>query len=535
MATLSSQVIICKRVRMDRDYINVLDYSEEGMLRLCNSSNIFVASKSNFSFLRKNNNTILADFNYADANECNYIAFQNPDYYNKWFFGWIDRVEYRGEKCVEIYYTIDEWSTWHNEMEIKPVYVEREHVNDDTYGLHVIPEPVSPSIERPALKATEFFTDYAVVVCYVSDQQSIELVEPQFVINNSFPMTCGFKAYDFEYQDSNSHVYVERIQFRNDVQALSQAGNLISITAYPKSYIKLLTPEHDTDNNCLNVDYEAVVSKAISIASPTQLNGYTPVNNKMLTFPYTYISVNNGNTEKSFKYEDFNNVNNIRFYCIGYANAQGEITLIPADYKALPNGNPAYSLTILDFPLLPSLQDSYQAWLAQKANAAKLQGSYSAVQSAFSGALSGGAAGAAVGAAGSIMNTIMSRDVQELQARESPDSIVGGTSGLLDAALQIKGFAIYQIAPKYEQAVSLDNFFSQYGYRINAVKEPNFTGRRYWNYIKINGQGVFGPIPESARMTINNALNRGTTIWHSHANVGNYLVGGSKMQNPILT
>ena len=40
----------------------------------------------------------------------------------------------------QIYYTIDSWTTWWEKWSVKPCFVVREHVNDDTFGLHTVDE-----------------------------------------------------------------------------------------------------------------------------------------------------------------------------------------------------------------------------------------------------------------------------------------------------------------------------------------------------------------------------------------------------------
>ena len=139
MPTLQSKIRLCKGINVDRNYVNVLNYTEQEMLSLCESQNHLVASANDYSFIRTRG-TISTNFKYDDAIKSNYIAFQNKDYSNKWFFAWIDEVNFIGEENTEIKYTIDAWSTWYNEWTAKTCFVEREHVNDDTIGLHTIPE-----------------------------------------------------------------------------------------------------------------------------------------------------------------------------------------------------------------------------------------------------------------------------------------------------------------------------------------------------------------------------------------------------------
>ena len=141
MATdLKSRIILAKNIKMDRNYNNVLSYTEDEMLNLCLQNK--VAEVDDYSFIRTNR-SILSGFSYETVLQANYIAFQNKDYDNKWFFAWIDDVIYKGDKNTEIMYTIDSWSTWYDYWNPNTCFVAREHVNDDTIGIHTVDEGLS--------------------------------------------------------------------------------------------------------------------------------------------------------------------------------------------------------------------------------------------------------------------------------------------------------------------------------------------------------------------------------------------------------
>ena len=53
MATdLKSRIILVKNIKMDRNYNNVLSYTEDEMLSLCQANK--VAESNNYSFIRTN-------------------------------------------------------------------------------------------------------------------------------------------------------------------------------------------------------------------------------------------------------------------------------------------------------------------------------------------------------------------------------------------------------------------------------------------------------------------------------------------------
>ena len=139
MGVLNSKIILAKGINMDRNYNNVLSYGESDMLTLVQSEGHYIASNLHYSFI-KQQKSILSDFTYSQCEQANYIAFQNPDYDNKWFFAWIDEVIYKGDKNTEITFTIDAWSTWYGSWTKKTCFIERQHVLNDTIGANTVPE-----------------------------------------------------------------------------------------------------------------------------------------------------------------------------------------------------------------------------------------------------------------------------------------------------------------------------------------------------------------------------------------------------------
>ena len=93
MSTLNSKIILAKNIALDRDYINVLNYTTDKMLQLIQSQEHFVKSAENYEFIRPQD-TIFVNFTYEECLKSNYIAFQNTDYSGQWFFAWIDEVKF---------------------------------------------------------------------------------------------------------------------------------------------------------------------------------------------------------------------------------------------------------------------------------------------------------------------------------------------------------------------------------------------------------------------------------------------------------
>ena len=51
----TSKIRLCKGIKLDKTYNNVLNYSESNMLALCESNSHLVASANDYSFIRREN------------------------------------------------------------------------------------------------------------------------------------------------------------------------------------------------------------------------------------------------------------------------------------------------------------------------------------------------------------------------------------------------------------------------------------------------------------------------------------------------
>ena len=80
---MNSKILLVKNMHIDRQYTNVLSYTEAQMLELCQAN--LVAQADNYSFLRATG-SIMAGFTYSQCLQANYIAFQNPDYLSNPYF-----------------------------------------------------------------------------------------------------------------------------------------------------------------------------------------------------------------------------------------------------------------------------------------------------------------------------------------------------------------------------------------------------------------------------------------------------------------
>ena len=526
MSIKNSEVIMAKEIKVDRDYKNVLNYSEQQMLDLVKANRVNGAS--NFGFVGDGfRNTIRVPFSYAECIQSNYLAFQNKFFANKWFFAWIDSVNYINDGTCELTFTVDSWSTWFSYWTPEETFVIREHVNNDAIGANTIPENV----------------DVGEVV-EESKDEFISLTNCYFCILTTYDPAS---ATDFEgVQKINGTLFgYEVCLFDNDVasvenflKATNKDGKIESVLALfmcPKSIfssqnLHQITAEY---NNAQYTYYRVeivtssgadnIVELPMPINATRSFSNFTPKNNKVYCYPYNYLLVTNGvGNQNIYKYENFFLENgeiatNISFaiqlaFSIGVSGR-----IVPRGYKKV-DYNLDEALPLAKYPACSWASDAFTNWLTDNAVNIATQVITTGV-AGISSVATGNVAGI-VSTSGMVANLIG----QFYQASLLPSITGGNNTGDVNFSANQNSVKFLHMRAKKEYLQIIDNYFTMYGYRVNRLKTPNITGRKNWNYIEITGASDigFGTVPSIYMEEINNACRRGVTIWHNHATLGDY-------------
>ena len=72
-----------------------------------------------------------------------------------------------------------------------------------------------------------------------------------------------------------------------------------------------------------------------------------------------------------------------------------------------------------------------------------------------------------------------------------------------------------------ENAQAIDNYLTRFGYKVNVIKVPELTSRKYWNYVKTRECEIGGNAPAETLKKIQEIFNAGVTLWHID-NVGSF-------------
>ena len=465
-----------------------------------------------------------------DLIDCNYLAYQNVSYGSKWFYAFIDSVEYINNETSEIRFTIDPMQTYHFDYKLEQCYVEREHSATDEPGDNTIPEN---------LELGEYITDDASRTGYLANK-SLVLAATWESTSGHYGTQPGMKLAGLV-SGLVYNIYPES-DYANMLAAIAGSGTnysgIVSCFYYPTDML----PDNTTPANPV---YKPITKTRVNSGA---IGGYTPTNKKLYTYPYNFLYVTNlqGNSA-IFPYEYFGKNsavipdNQVSFILTGDFSPNATFWLYPRGYKGvalnsvnLETGNYDEGMSISGFGNIPVAVDMYKAWTAMQ-NSNLVTG---AASSLLTGFVSGGGVGAATNFISSAGQNLIQQGVAAAnqtinRTAAMPMQAHGTFSPMSQLAIGVLDFWFYHKCIRPEYAAIIDDYFTRYGYACHRIKEPSRTNRPKFNYVKTIGCQIESVattgmgLPADDKQEIERIYDKGITFWRDTALVGDYSVNNA--------
>lgn len=529
----NSTIILCSGVPLDKRYTDTLYFSSDS------AQYDYFYSKRKAVFERESYQRVNRGFARIAAPadrlyDCNYMLFRNTAYGSKWFYAFVDNVEYINDSVTEVHYIIDPVQTWLGEIRGKlgQCYVVRNHSTTDRIGENTVPE----GVETGEMVLNEYGT------LPVSDNgQSIsqDVFRVFIAVMEPGSSGAGGKIYDGvfggttlkAFASTNTEAIIAELTRHS-----SAPGNVVAMYMAPAAVMPSLPEDGNVPQNTDGPKYHFSLDP---INTTKTLNGYRPKNNKLYTYPYNYCHIDNSNGQTmALPYEYFNNLTPQLVY-YGTITAPVQVCLKPENFKGASGPNHNQCLTLANFPMCSWATDSFSAWLAQNTIELPDRGTTGGTLARIARTvLTGGPQSFTRPAeiegktiAPTALMSILSNPagaIQSLlgQAYQSSiaQDIAGGnfSSGGANTAARYQRFYSGRVSVKAEYARLIDDFFTAYGYAQNKLMVPQIAARPGWTYVQTRGAVLLGDIPAGDKSDICSIFDNGIRFWRNPANVGDY-------------
>ena len=532
--TPNTNVRLLKNIRLDLDYTHSISWQGKTATDMYN----YYAGKTkynlaNYSYQRHSKESIKVAINCDLLYDCNYMMFQNSAYGNKWFYAFITDVEYVNDNTSVVYYKIDVIQTWYFETWFEPCFVEREHTRTDNIGDNIQPEPVA-------------FGEYVIsdVTGYKAYTPFQNIATMVLVADDAY--TYWGNLYDGTYSGCTLFAFLN--SHENFLKNISDFIKKYTDEGKPEAIIAMYTcPDYFVKENLSSLtngwgrvvgfpESERYNFSATPIKSGDALGGgrslsnkgYVPRNNKMYTYPYNFFHIDNSDGDGlELRYEFFDNLTP-SFVCRNTITQPVSITLNPVNYKNSTSYYLPETLALSNYPLCSWIVDSYQAWIAQNAVPTLIKTKDTLI-GVGAGALMAsnpvtGALGAGLATTALIGNTISKVYSASIKA----DICKGSTrTNNVNVASKTQNFYGCRMSVNSDDAKTIDDYFTMFGYAINKVKTPSTWNRENYTFIKTIGSQIEGNIPQKDLQEINEIHDRGITYWRNGDIIGDYGVSNN--------
>lgn len=540
----NSTIKLLRGIPLDNTYKDTLYFKnfQEGQLTYFNSKVKHTFTEQ--SYQRVNREIMRLAVPADKCYDCNYMMFQNTSYNGKWFFAFINKVEYKNNGCCEIYYEIDVMQTWIYDVSFRECFIERCHPSTDTLGSNINPEPVQ-------------LGEYTYANYNAVSKTSNDLVVIIAIVDTDGEAVDG-ELYDRVYGGCELWVYDS-----TDVQGIN--NKIKDYIKSPESIVSMyMAPKYMINGGTIpsthKLGYGAgATAQDVSFDAITHyddFDGYKPKWNKLYTYPYNYFQLDNANgSTLALRYEFFENKKPI-ISLMGNLQQPVKVVARPKYYKANFSTTDARlnteQIVIEGYPMCSWNTDAFKAWLAQNtvpiaigavAGAATIAVTGGAGAAIAAGTLSAnlakaknegdtisaqnqydattmrrraGEIGNTIGAAAGLAQTAYTNSIAADMIRGSIDSanvnIANGCQRLFSCRAHITG----------QYAKVIDDFFNMYGYAQNIVSKPDINAHPYWDYMKTSNCKLVGFVPADDLVRMEQINNSGITYWHDGDWVGKY-------------
>lgn len=484
---------------------------------------------TDFSYLRKEG-TVKVPLYVEDLedDDISYCFITNGES-GRYRFYFITNKEYVSDGVTRLHLELDVLQTYQHDWTIPACFVEREHPSSDQPGSNLVDENLElGSMYVNSGELVEELKTLAIVV-----QSSVSMQNPMGEDVKGYHLAGIYSGHQLYARTCNELGATVLNAALSSLDTSGKTDGVQAIWVYPRALINA-DWANEADEVMLNVKGAGTFDK--SYTQPATLNGYTPRNRKLLTYPYQYMYVHNNNGgAATYRYELFEADPHFRFG--GATSIDGVVRMAPVGYRGYLVDNES-GLSLSGYPSCSWSQDYYKIWMAQNAAQQDLtmidggvKVAVGAVQTAagVGQAIAGGGLGGVASGVGTMYSggmQIAGLLAQRHDMQVQPPQSKGVHSGSVNIGLGMQNFTVCHMSISYQYAEIIDSYFDMYGYAVKRVKTPNYTARPLWNYIKTVGCVVQGDFDANDRRIVAAIFDKGVTWWRAPETIYRYDLAG---------
>lgn len=557
----NSTVKLLKGVPLDTSYRNTVVW--DNLTAQVNGFSAFTKhTLSKQSYQRINEGVFRCEKSADACYDCNYMMFQNTAYGNKWFYAFINKVEYINDSMCQIVFTLDIIQTWYNEWSFESCFVERETTASDKLFEHTIQEnfegdTISFKTIRNIISnklhnvdKVSFLHIACVSEAYIgSGNITSENLSNEALTNvenwSTFkPQTIGnvFNAMAYYVFEDTSTGLQQASYLVHNYNKASKKDSIQMIYTVPDY---CLTGINWSSGNYISTDFNNSTGISIDISSfmptafeaenaETTYGSYIPKNKKMFTYPFCFLELSNKNgSSQILRFENLSGIGEtFTAYLIAtFGYMPNTSILCRPSYYAGQLSNDKLGISLDGIQIGNYTSDTFIDWWSRERSSYIAKSVKTLLNFGIGVSQSKGTKeiiGTEISTSKSMANDALNLISEGKQMAITSDSVLGNLSTFNQLyANKDFDFTLTTQVLRPEIAKTIDNYFTMFGYKVNTLKVPTVRNRPHWTYIKTRGCNIKGSMPADDIATIEDIVDNGITFWRNINEVGNYSLDNS--------
>lgn len=492
-------------VEFDGDYQNVMRFgslNEQTSYFLSKSSLMF----SNCLYQRHDVEEYMTlNMNCDILSLYNYVMFQNKNFTNKWFYAFIERIEWSSNNSSKVYLKLDVWNTYYFDYNLRMSFIERQTLETDQINmLNDYPSQGKLITVEEAKVHLSNVSRYGQYFVYCNADVTKEDT------TSSGAETCQIGNYEIPCMVLHFGTSHEVANFIYMVGNKGRADR-IQCAFYMPLTIGLTYTEKNISGGDLGMDLTVVESIEIN---KEEFDIEIPINYKVkykkeLSYPYSEIEIVDCLTGQSITLDwcKFNSPDKITLKIYPIFDELGSYKIIPRGYngQAISYENALSVQCKCDLPIFNNSYSKYLKDNQAQNNISKTLAGFGTVSSAIHLNPEG-----IVNNMGNMARTI----ANDSQAKTIGNQVTNLNSSLIEYTNFSPGFVVRVNTLDSSHLYQARTFWKCYGYPFNRMSYPILSNNRTFNYIKTQNVCINShSIPQNCLKILKSIYDNGVTIW----------------------
>lgn len=525
-------------VPLESDYSNTLWFPNVGAQTTYFTGKI-VKTFDDFNYIKKDNTIVVAE-EIDKLYNCNYIMYRNANFSTRWFYAFINRMEWASNGSTRLYVSTDVIQTWFFDITYYQSYVDRCHSDTDVAGDNIV---------------TEDFSGMG-----VGGYQQVGNIDLTPNCLSVFA-TVSADGTPIPSKETGGIISGTGIAIRLQSNLASSLANIVNqyvTNGNAAAIAKIQQYPFGTDIG--------VGTRDISFGKhPTSILGYTPTNKKLLSGAFLQCYMTMYGQEIDFNPEYLNGSNVTAK--VSADETSGTIGCVVTNYGSSDIPNICMTAVIPESTwTYNQYKNDYNLHSASNAIYVQRQQNLRAGNAAQAVV---GSIGSIAGMAGSIIDAVNPVTAVTGRVNQAIQNVTNNASNLItnatNAAIQFSGIDeitqdLTAISENYNAPATggvassnmflclkktslsygfkvppldlvkrCDKFLSVYGYKQSEYRNINLHARDNWTYIRTLGLNASGNFPDDDMRIIKQVFDKGVFFWSYTAQFGNF-----DQYNPIV-